>query len=386
MFGVAWGANQFASLLLAYRQEQGMPATAATGLFGFYALGLIPALLLGGPFSDRIGRRIMARTAVVTSVLATIVLAAGVEAEGWLFVGRFLAGVASGLIFAPGTAWVKELSGAPFDPTGEPDRGARRAAISLSAGFSLGPLVAGGIAQWAPAPLVLAYVPHLVIITVAGMLAWRVPETVTRSTAKVSVSRRLLVRSASSPRFLGVVSPVAPWVFAAPAISITIGPALVAAETGSFSIAFAGVVAGLTLGTGVFVQPLAHRLDVVDDVRALVAGLAAVVLGCLVEALTAITGQPVLAVVAAVLTGSGYGLCLVGGLLETQRIAGPAELAALTGRYYALTYVGFAAPVILTALTIVAGYPILLLGTATLALLTMAFVVRNSRRRDNATD
>jgi MFS family permease len=47
--------------------------------------------------SDRFGRRGMARLAVVTSVVATLVLMLGAEASGWLYVGWLLAGVGSGV-------------------------------------------------------------------------------------------------------------------------------------------------------------------------------------------------------------------------------------------------------------------------------------------------
>lgn len=378
MFAVGWGANQFASLLLAYRAHEGLSASTTDALFGFYALGLIPALLVGGPLSDRLGRRRMARVAVVTSALATLVLILGAESSAWLYLGRLLAGVGSGAIFAPGTAWVKELSAPPYETTGAADTGARRAAIALSAGFGLGPFVAGVISQWGPDPLVLPYVAHLVVIAAAGAAVWRVPETVAPS--PMSLWSRILVRSAATPRFRGVVTPLAPWVFTAASISITVGPALVTTHTGSFKIAFAGLIAGLTLGTGVLVQPLARRLDARDDVRAIVVGLSAVVLGCLVETGTAVTAQPVLAAVAAVLLGAGYGFCLVAGLLETQRIADPHELAALTAVYYALTYIGFAAPIVLAELSRGVAYRALLPVVAAVALATLAVVLANAGR------
>lgn len=375
MFAVGWGANQFASLLLAYRHERGLSAGVVDALFGFYALGLVPALLVGGPVSDRIGRRTMARLAVATSVVATLVLILGVESSGWLYLGRILAGLASGAVFAPGTAWVKELS------TGAEDIGARRAAIALSAGFGLGPLVAGVISQWAPLPLVVPYLAHLVVVTIAAVLVWTAPETVTPTAT--SLRERILVRSAATPRFYGVVAPLAPWVFTAASISITVGPALVTKHTGSVEVAFAGLVAGVTLGTGVLVQPLARRLDADDDVRTMTIGLGAAVAGCLVETATAITAQPALALVAALLLGAGYGFCLVAGLLETQRIADPHELAALTAVYYALTYIGFAAPIALAELNHVASYRVLLPAAGGLAALTLAVVLGNARRNRN---
>src|SRR5579875_1565737 len=178
MFAVGWGANQFSSLLLAYEQRQGLSEGTGDALFGVYALGLIPALLLLGPISDARGRRGITCGAGVLSGVASCALIGGEHALGLLFVGRLLAGVASGAAFAAGTAWVKELSVAPHDPAADAEAGARRAAIALSAGFGLGPLVAGLLAQWAPHPLLVAYLPHLLVVLLLVGPGFRAPETV----------------------------------------------------------------------------------------------------------------------------------------------------------------------------------------------------------------
>ena len=60
--------------------------------------------------------------------------------------------------------------------------------------------------------------------------------------------------------------------------------------------------------------------------------------------------------------GAGYGVCLVGGLLEVQRIAGPDELAGLNAVFYALTYVGFGLPIVLAELARFTSFTVLLLG------------------------
>jgi MFS family permease len=378
LFAVGWGANQFASLLLAYRSHAGVSASVADALFGFYALGLIPALLVGGPLSDRYGRRALARPAVLLSILATVVLIAGHASLPLLFTGRVLAGLASGAVFAPGTAWVKELSAPPYDSAAGTQAGARRAAIALSAGFGLGPLVAGIIAQYAPHPLVNPYLAHLVVIAVVVPLMWTVPETVAVQSGG-SVLAGLRIRSAARPRFRRVVAPLAPWVFTSASISITIGPAVVARSTHSYDVVFAGILAGLTLGTGVLVQPLARRLDAVSDIRGAATGLLAATAGCVVEAIAAHTAQPAVAVLAAVLLGGGYGFCLVAGLLETQRIAVPHELAGLTAVYYALTYIGFAVPIALAEFAHLTSYLVLLLAMAVLALVTLGAVLFNAK-------
>lgn len=381
MFAVAWGANQFVSLLVAYREQRGISAAVNDGLFGIYAAGLILALLLGGPAADRWGRARLVRPAVVVSLLATALLMAGSDSIMLLFVGRFVAGVASGAIFAAGTSWVKELSSAPFEEGSAEDAGARRAAIALSLGFGLGPLVTGVVAQWAPAPLITAYIPHLVIAVLALPAVWRAPETMTATPSGTgSFAQQLRVPAARHPRFLGVVMPAAPWVFAGPAVAFAVLPTLVNAHTAGYGIVFSGVIAGLALGVGVLIQPLARRLDRPGDIRGATLGLAATAAGFFVAAAAVWLTNPLVVVLAALLLGVGYGLGLVSGLLETQRLAGRGDLAGLTAVYYALTYVGFAAPLLLAALTAVAGYPTLLCGLAVLALGCLLVVRLRSAR------
>jgi hypothetical protein len=370
MFAIGWGANQFVSLLVAYRERSGLSVGTVDALVGAYALGLIPALLVLGPVSDRSGRAPVLRGAALVSLAATAVLM--VDSLWALYAGRLLAGLASGAAFAAGSAWVEELSAA--DPSAPPGSGARRAAMALTAGFGLGPVVAGLLAQWAPAPLVTAYVPHLLVTLAVLVPLWRSPETVAGGS-----DRGLRVRSAGDPAFRGRVAPVAPWVFGAATVSIAVLPGLVTTRTAGWSVAFNALIAGVTLGTGFAVQPLGRRLAAADPRRGVAAGLGAIVAGLLVAAGAAALASPVLVAVAAVVLGAGYGCCLVAGLLQTQRIAPRGELAGLTAVYYALTYLGFAVPVALAGLAHWASYAVLLLALAGLAVITLAVAVRPAR-------
>ncbi len=379
LFIIGWGANQFVSLLVAYRERSGLSVVTVDALVGVYALGLVPALLVTGPVSDRHGRAPVLRIALLVSLAATgVLLLQGLPA---LYAGRFLAGLASGAAFAAGTAWVKELSGAPWDPTAPDGAGARRAAMALTAGFGLGPVVAGLVAQWAPAPLVSAYLPHLVVALAVLVPLWRAPETVVDAGPGAgSPWSRMRVRSAADPRFRRQVAPVAPWVFGVATVAIAVLPGLVRDATPGWTVAFSALVAGLTLGSGVAVQPLARRLAAADPGRAVAAGLGAAVLGLLAAAGAAALAAPLAVAVAAVLLGAAYGLCLVAGLVQTQRIAPPRELAGLTAVYYALTYLGFAAPVALAGLSLLVPYPALLAALAAGAALTLALTRRSTAR------
>jgi MFS family permease len=150
LFGVGWGANQFAPLLLVYHSDLGVGEATLEAMFGVYAIGLIPGLLIGGPLSDRIGRRAVVLPAAALSVLATVLLMFGGQSIVALFAGRLLAGIVSGAVFSAATTWLRETSLA----AGVGASAASRTAAAMSAGFGLGPLVAGMIAQWAPAPTV----------------------------------------------------------------------------------------------------------------------------------------------------------------------------------------------------------------------------------------
>jgi MFS family permease len=177
MFAVAWGANQFSPLLVAYRDELGLSDQTLALLFALYAAGLIPGLLFGGAASDRRGRRPVVLPLVALSPVATVLLIAFRREPAGIGVARFLAGVCSGVVFGAATAWLRELSDGEVEGTA-----ARRAAIALTAGFATGPLVASVLAQWAPDPLRLPYLPHLALGIAAAVLLLPAPDGAVRRT------------------------------------------------------------------------------------------------------------------------------------------------------------------------------------------------------------
>lgn len=335
LFAVAWGAGQFAPMLLVYRGELGFSTGHVSALFGLYALGLAPGLLLGGRLSDRLGRRTVVLPFVVLSPLTSVLLMLGRDAEELLVAGRLLAGASSGVVFGACGAWVQELSADA--PAGA---GARRAAVAMSCGFGLSALAAGAIGQWAPAPLWAPYVPHVVLGAIAALLGLGVRETLS-----VRARGRLLAlpRAVRTPRFALVVAPMAPWVFGAATISGVVLPQLVGAGA-RLGVAFAGLVNAITLVTGVAIQPLARALEARRALLAGLAGLALVGAGLAVGLVALAAGSVELAVAAGLPLGAAYGMLLVSGLREAERLASPDERGAMIAVYLLLTYVGFALP------------------------------------------
>src|SRR5690348_3557635 len=375
MFAVGWGANQFSPMLIVYRHELRLTAGAVAGLFLVYALTLIPGLLVGGPASDRFGRRPVVWPFVALSPLATLLLVLGPRSLAMIAAGRAVAGLCSGVVFSAATAWVQEVS------SGE-GTSARRAALALTAGFGLGPVAAALLAQWAPGPLLTPYLPHLVIGIAAAVALGRTPEgaPVPPAARGSRNTRRWPPAAVRTARFWLAVAPASPLVFGSVALAIVVLPEEVT-SAGSLSAGFAGLMTALSFAAGVAVQPFARRLR--DALTGAVAGLACAAAGT-ATGIAAVAGPDrALAGVAAVLLGLAYGLCLVSGLRQADQLAAPDERGAVVACYYALAYLGFAAPYLAAGLGAAAGkagaFTALTAIIAGLALWTAGYAARSRR-------
>lgn len=183
-------------------------------------------------------------------------------------------------------------------------------------------------------------------------------------------------------RFRWVVLPMAPWVFGAAGLAYAVMPQLVDNRVGHWGLAYATALTVLTLGTGAAVQPLAKRLDSRKGPRggrAPVATMSVMLLGTVLCAVNSAVLSPWLAAAAAVALGAGYGIAVVSGLLEIQRMAGPDDLAGLTGIYYTLAYSGFLLPTVLATLSAWLPYSVMLGAIAVVALACLVLVTVGGR-------
>jgi MFS family permease len=173
---------------------------------------------------------------------------------------------------------------------------------------------------------------------------------------------------------------MAPWIFGSAGVAYAIMPQLVGDQLGDWGLAYSTLLTVCTLGAGALVQPFVKRFDRTTSARGVVIGMAVMSAGLVVSAVAAVVRSPIVALVAAIVLGLAYGIAVVSGLLEVQRLARPHELAAMTGVYYALAYVGFLLPAVLAVLSGVASYSILLGCLALVALAGTAVIIRHSRR------
>lgn len=389
MFTVSFGANLFAPLLPVMRETHALGSAPVNFVLAIYVLGLIPALMIGGPMSDRRGRRAVVRPALLFSALGTLVtlsahLGIGSAAGPVLLcMGRMLTGVAVGLVLAAGAAWLKEVTVETSVGTA-----ARRATVATSAGFGVGPLVSGPVAEWLPGPDTTALIIHLVMVLLLTPLVWATPEAgrpggaASGATADTAPTRRpLFPRSALSPRFLWSVAAWAPWAFGVATTSFAVLTPLVT-DGMSYPVAFTGLVAGITMLTGAFVQPWAGRLRMTGRIHPAVYGLGMATIGMILGVVIAESASPVVLIPTAMVLGTAYGIMMVSGLREVQRIAeeeAPHELGALTAVFYAATYLGFFIPFVIALIAPVVGYPAVFITGAVITVVSMWPVVRVTR-------
>jgi MFS family permease len=351
LFTAGWGANHFASLLVVYRKELGLSPSALGLLFGAYALGLVPGLVLAGRASDARGRRALVLPASLVAIAASAILAFGSHGFAVLLAGRLLFGLAMGSIMSPGSVWVQELS--------TMEQGPRRATLWLSAGFGLGPLVSGIVAQLAPAPMIVPYAVHATVMAIALVLARVVPETARPKTADAKES----AFGRAELRVLAQLLPVAPWAFGFAAVTVAILPGIMRPYV-ERPVIYAAFVIVSTLLSGVLVQPMTSRLGPRADLVGLAMGAA----GTFVAAQAVAIRTPALVFGAAVLVGAGYGLVITTGLREVAARVPKAQLGTAVGIYYVLTYVGFALPFVHAVVAKSAGDVFTLRATACVAL------------------
>lgn len=382
MITVAWGGNEFTPLLVMYRDQSHFSQVTVNGLLAAYVVGIIPALLIGGPLSDIIGRKPTLLPAAPFSLLGSFFLTIGPNEVLIIALGRVLCGISLGLVMAVGSTWITEIF---HRFGGEPGAGARAASLCLTTGFLVGAAVASMLAQWGPWPSHLSYLLHMLLTLGAAFWLTKVPET--RAPRHGTVKETILaltvgemlemlrIPSAGHKRFQRVVMPVAPWIFGCAGTAYALLPQLLSRSAGDIPIAFSGLMTAVTLGCGFFVQMLGKRIDTAESARATAVAMATVTVGVILGAVASSTRALPMGLIAAAVLGAGYGLCMVSGLSEVQRIAGPEDLAGLTAVFYSLSYLGFFIPMAFSALAPVVGYTTLFIIGAVLAIFCLINVV-----------
>jgi MFS family permease len=336
LLATGWAANHFAALMPVITDSQHLSHATIDAIFGIYALGLVPGVLVGGRASDALGRPTVAWSGATFTVLGTVAMLLSQHADV-LLAGRFIVGAGVGLAMTAGTAWASDLMGAA---------GAATAGAVLITGFAVGPFAAGVIAA-AGSPgvrvsfgIAAAILVAAMLIAVVAVQRAAVTEPDAAPEKEPSTSARL-----GAARALSLALPLAPWVFASATLGFISIPTRL--HTGLAAPLAAGTAALIVNGSSGLIQVVARRRawgPQTGTVAALLAALGYALAAAAPPSMTVALGLPLLPIL-----GCASGLSLRAGLIDLETSAPQHVRGALTGVFYAVTYVGFGLPLLLTA-------------------------------------
>jgi len=323
------GTNLATPLYAAYERVFRLSPLDVTLLVAVYAAAVVVALLICGPLSDTAGYRPVLVAGLAAAACGSALLAAA-SGPGWLFAGRAVQGLAVGTCSGALTAGLVLT-----EPHGRRARASFLAATATTAACGFGPVLAGALAQYAPAPRALSYLVEIGLLVPAAAAAATLPGSL-GVTGQRWQPRWPSLPGRSRAAFLApaVVSLLA-WAVAYVVLALV--PSYAAAALGGRNLLVDGAAAGSLLLVAALAQAACRSWDAVRAQQAGLIGLAAGLLGLIAAGLAG--GVAVLFGAMAV-AGAGQGLAFMGGIRRINDIAPPGARAGTVSLFYVLTYAG----------------------------------------------
>jgi MFS family permease len=324
-----------------YRIRDGLSAFTVTVVYAIFAGGTIAALLGVRFVAARVGRRGVMLGAVVTMMVAASVLATWKALPG-LLVGRLITGLAVGLVAGTAITYLIELR-VRENPRAPVVR-ARNIGTAVNVGaLGLGPLIAGCLAEWARAPLILSYLVFLALGAIALIGLATTPETGT--TAPPPSGQH---QAGNPSRLAGVLVPGALATlaaFSANGLFAGLSGLFLAVTFGRPSHALAGATLFLVFSAGVVSQ---LATDGLPPRRVFVLGTVSMLVGLamLVTSVRLSTPSLTLFLLSGVSIGAGAGAVFKGTTGLVLEATPPEHRLAATSNLLIALFLGLSIPVI----------------------------------------
>ncbi len=336
------GTSLISPLYALYKDAWHLQTSDISLIYVIYMGGALCALLFVGRLPDRAGFRLAMVYGLALAMIGTFISLIAWNMAS-LSVGRFVMGVASSIVMVSAASGLSKLS-----RPGNSQRTAMVNGFLMAFGFGLGPLVGGIIGQWAPAPLVNAYIPTL-ILGVLGLIALRrleMPEDGTHHAIEPFHCRNFLPKltwpaSDVSKSFL--LTCCLPFLaFAVFGLYAAMTPLFLDRLVPWHGPAVSGIAIALILLGSALIQVMAGRMPTQWCGFFGLFGLAAssaVLIGNLR------VGSAILFAFGVLLTAMGHAMSMLAGMCMVNRLANPGNRAGLMSTYMVIGYVGSMVPV-----------------------------------------
>ena len=324
-----------------YEAQFGFGGLTVTVVFATYAVGVICGLLLFGQASDALGRKRVLVPGLILSALSAVVFlvapSLGHLGTAALIVGRALSGLSAGIYTGTATATLVDLA-----PQELRRRAALLAALANILGLGLGPLLAGLLASWAPAPTRSVFVVDLVLVAAALAALAVIPEPHPAGEAVRWRPQVPRLPSRGRAEFLaaGVLGFAG---FAVLGLFTAVAPLFLTQVLGDHAPWLTGVVVA-----AVFVSSAAGQVAAEHTLArwaiplasvGLTVGMTFIVAGLLASSLA-------LVVLAGLASGFSQGAGFKAALQSVTALAAEDERARVVSMFFTLLYLGIAFPIV----------------------------------------
>ncbi|WP_349928149.1 MFS transporter [Acinetobacter sp. A1-4-2] len=319
-----------------YQQLWHLLPSHITYIFVTYMLGCLATLLFLGRTSNSIG---FLKTLELGLVIITLGLLLSMFANNvlWLSLGRFIIGIASGLMTT------SALIGLMWSiPESHKSHAPQLSSVITAVGFGLGPLVGGLIAQFSATPLFTPYIPIIVgaMLCFVGLL--RLPQPVFSAQA-FSIAPHLERPEAQFHVEFYITGLTAFCAFAAFSLFASLSPSFV-----QFIIPWHGpLVSGLAITCILLISAMVQYFSrSIPARKCLNYGLYTLLFSLLILGLCIYLHWSFLFFISDVLVGVGHGLALIGAFGLIHAMTNLHNRAAVMSTYLFVAYLGTILPIL----------------------------------------
>ena len=319
-----------------YQQLWQLLPSQITYIFVAYMFGCLATLLFLGRISNSFG---FLRTLQIglLFVIVGLTLSAIAPTALWLALGRFIIGIASGLIST--SAMLGLISTIPKQ---HQHNASQLSSIITVIGFGLGPFIGGLIAQFSTQPLITPYLPIIAaaILCFFGLFFVQVPVF---QRQPFSIAARLEIPAAHYRSLFFIVGLTAFSAFAAFSLFASLSPSFVKDLIPWHGPLVSGSAIASILLVSALVQFSAKNLAAHQSLRW---GLMTLLLSFMLLGLCMTMQWSLLFFISDILLGMGHGLSLLGAFGLIHQMTHTTNRAAVMSTYLFIGYLGTIVPIV----------------------------------------
>lgn len=319
-----------------YQQLWHLLPSHITYIFVAYMFGCMTTLLFLGRSSNSFGFIRTLQTGLLFAVIG-LILSVFASNTFLLGIGRFIIGIASGLIST------SAMLGLIYTiPDSHKNSAAQLSSIITVIGFGLGPFIGGAIAQYAKYPLITPYIPVIVAATLSLISLFSI-KTVQFEKQPFSIAPHLELPEAEFKKLFYIVSFTAFSAFGSFSLFASLAPSFIQDVIPWHGPLVSGATIASILLISAIVQFLAKSMDMH---KALNRGLILLLTSFVILSVCMLTHWGFLFFISVICVGMGHGLSLLGAFALIHHMTNSNNRAAIVSTYLFIAYFGTIVPIV----------------------------------------